>query len=260
LGIDYYLSYSEAKKQPEIIADESFAEPVFVFENGGKQITMGEILNHRPTVLSVSTPITTNNKDCGLLPLNVFLDKSQPAYNRMLQLNTAIACHAKSFNVDPLLFTAMIGIESAYNWRAVSNKGAMGLTQVMPKTALQFCTSERIRAELRAIKSGDDIDRNDFLNSPHKQLYCGAMYLEKRLKQSKGQGFKVYSFVNSAIVPNEYAIAVCAYNAGWGRIEQYGGCPPFRETTNHLMSFQKRIEFFREMGAKMPAARELGLG
>jgi hypothetical protein len=199
---------------------------------------------------------------CAFSPLDEYLELNgnSTIFKRMEQLNRAAACFANAVGIDPLFFIAMIGIESNFNHRAVSSVGALGLTQVMPATAAANCATDRPHHVYLAIKSGNDINRKDFLNKPYKQLYCGAHYLKKRLGQAKKNQYKVYPFVNQSIVPYEYAIAVCAYNAGWGRIEQYNGCPPFKETRNHLVNFQRVIERYNRFGGKMPAASELGLG
>lgn len=94
------------------------------------------------------------------------------------------------------LFQALVKQESSFNVTAESHAGAYGLTQLMPGTA------------------GDmGVDRY----VPIENLRGGAKYITIQLSK----------FGN---IP--YALA--AYNAGPGRVQQYGGVPPFRETQDYV--------------------------
>lgn len=95
-----------------------------------------------------------------------------------------------------LLFRSNIEIESAYNPRARSTVGAIGLGQLMPATA------------------------NDLGVDPHdwrQNLDGSARYLAMMLGEF-----------------GDARLALAAYNAGPGAVEQYGGIPPYRETQNHV--------------------------
>lgn len=84
------------------------------------------------------------------------------------------------------LILSLIDKESKFNPKAVSRSGAMGLTQLMPKTAQLEC----------GVKKSDlmDIDKN---------INCGAYYLEKQLK-----------------VFGKLDLAIAAYNAGPGAVKR----------------------------------------
>jgi soluble lytic murein transglycosylase len=55
--------------------------------------------------------------------------------------------YAAHYRVPPELIAALIDIESRWNPRAVSDKGAMGLMQLMPATALRFGAFDPFNAE-----------------------------------------------------------------------------------------------------------------
>ena len=103
---------------------------------------------------------------------------------------------AQQEGVPPDLFLRLVNQESGFNPDAVSSAGAIGLAQLMPGTA------------------GDlGVDPRD----PVQNLTGGARYLRQQL-DAFGQ-------------PD---LALAAYNAGPGRVRQYGGIPPFRETQNYI--------------------------
>ena len=104
---------------------------------------------------------------------------------------------ARAYGLDPNLFGRVIGAESNWNPEAVSPAGAIGLGQLMPATA----------AEL-------GVDPRD----PIQNMEGSARYLRQMLDRFGG---------------NE-RLALAAYNAGPGRVEEYGGVPPFPETQNYL--------------------------
>lgn len=113
-------------------------------------------------------------------------------------IQIAIDRHAEAQSLDPKLVRAMIQVESGYNHRARSYKGAMGLMQLMPATA-----------SLYSIQDPYDPDEN---------VRGGTRYLR----------YLVDRF------PGRLDLAVAAYNAGPGAVERYGGVPPYRETKDYV--------------------------
>ena len=114
------------------------------------------------------------------------------------QLEPLIEVHARAQSLDPKLVKAVIQVESGYNAAALSNKGAIGLMQLMPDTARML----------------DVLDPYD----PAQNLRGGVTYLRNLLDRFSGQV--------------EYAVA--AYNAGPGAVERHGGIPPYRETQEYV--------------------------
>ena len=108
--------------------------------------------------------------------------------------------HAAQENqIDINLIHAIITVESDYNPRAVSAKGAVGLMQLMPSTARRF----------GVVNSFD----------PYQNIHGGARYLAYLLK----------------LFNNDKRLAVAAYNSGEQSVIKYGlKCPPFRETTAYV--------------------------
>ena len=114
------------------------------------------------------------------------------------ELRQKITEHALARDLDPRLVEALIRVESAFNTRAVSNKGAMGLMQLMPGTALEL-----------GVEDAFDVEEN---------LRGGTAYLRQMLDRFRG----------------DVTLAIAGYNAGPGAVEKYQGVPPYRETTDYV--------------------------
>jgi len=99
-------------------------------------------------------------------------------------------------NVPVKLVRAVIQVESAYNVRARSPKGAMGLMQLMPATARQYAVA-------------DPFD-------PASNIEAGIKHLKSLLQR----------------LP--VALALAAYNAGEGAVQRFNGIPPYPETRNYV--------------------------
>ena len=114
------------------------------------------------------------------------------------QLVPLIERHSLAQNLDPRLVRAVIQAESGYNRRALSNKGAIGLMQLMPMTA-----------KLLRVTDPWDAEEN---------VRGGTTYLRQLLDRFEGRV--------------EWAVA--AYNAGPGAVERHRGIPPYRETREYV--------------------------
>jgi soluble lytic murein transglycosylase-like protein len=105
---------------------------------------------------------------------------------------------ARRHGVPEDLFLRLVQQESGWNPRAVSHKGATGLAQLMPDTARVL---------------GVDID------DPRQNLDGGARYL--RMMHDRYR---------------DWRLALAAYNAGPGAVDQHGGIPPFAETQGYVVA------------------------
>jgi soluble lytic murein transglycosylase-like protein len=131
---------------------------------------------------------------------------TRPVSRRASQYEGLIAEHASANDVNPALVKAVIQAESAFNPRARSHKGAMGLMQLMPSTA----------AELGVRDPYD----------PVENIRAGVVYLKQMLAKYAGN----------------VALALAAYNAGPAAVARYGTVPPYRETRNYVEKVSKAAD------------------
>lgn len=116
------------------------------------------------------------------------------------------------YNIDPRLLKAVIRVESAFDHRAVSEKGALGLMQLMPGTA----------RDLRV--------RNPF--NPWENIDGGARYLRQMLDTFGGN----------------VRLSLAAYNAGPGAVKRAGGIPSIPETQQYVSQVLKHYRGYRGEG------------
>ena len=114
------------------------------------------------------------------------------------EIDQSIVMAAARHNVDPNLVRAVVKVESNFNSNAVSNKGAMGLMQLMPKTA-------------RELKVKNPFD-------PQQNVDAGVRHLKYLLENYNGD-------VN---------LTLAAYNAGEGAVRRSAGVPQYSETQNYV--------------------------
>jgi len=121
-------------------------------------------------------------------------------------------------NVDSDLIHAVIRQESNYDVFAVSVKGACGLMQLMPGTALRFGVSD--------------------IFDPAENVEGGVKYLRFLMDRYEGDDVRT----------------LAAYNAGEGAVDQYDGMPPYRETVDYVDRVRRWYRFVGGVSDEGPAA------
>lgn len=123
-------------------------------------------------------------------------------------------------SVDPLLLYAIMHQESTFKPRAMSNKGARGLMQLMPGTALRFGVTS--------------------IWDPKQNIEGGTRYMRFLLDKFDG----------------DVRLALAGYNAGEGAVMKYGyRVPPYNETQEYVRRISKRYDLIRDPMAYQYANR-----
>ncbi|MDO9464564.1 MAG: lytic transglycosylase domain-containing protein [bacterium] len=127
---------------------------------------------------------------------------------------------AQKYNMDPALIMAVIETESKFNAKAVSKAGAIGLMQIMPKTA------KSLSRELNIKK----YNKNSLYN-PEINIRIGTYYLKKLLQEFN----------------NDIDLSLGAYNGGIGNIKKWQKQKkeiPFEETRTFIKKVKSaRIKY-----------------
>ena len=136
--------------------------------------------------------------------------RSNPHYEPLIRQ------HASQRGIRPDLVRAVIQVESAFNPRAVSPKGAMGLMQLMPATVKQFGVIDPF--------------------NPAENIRAGVSYLRQLLDR----------------YDHDEQLALAAYNAGPAAVDKHGSkVPPYKETQNYVL----KITGIRGNARSAPGAR-----
>ena len=159
--------------------------------------------SEKPTILAKEDTSYEQSEKAGSNPQS----PPPPPYRRL------ILRAAQQHALDPALLRAVIMAESSYNPNAVSNRGAEGLMQLMPRTA----------AELGVKNSFD----------PEQNINGGAKYLRKLMDR----------------FDNDVQLALAAYNAGSRYVRKYNGVPPFQATRLYI----KKVIKYRTMYRQTPS-------
>jgi soluble lytic murein transglycosylase-like protein len=146
--------------------------------------------------------------EAALIKTNAVKPDAGTVDGRLKNLEPIIDRAARTYRIDPDLIKAVIAQESSARPDSVSSAGAKGLMQLMDGTA-------------RDLGVQDPFD-------PEENIKGGTRYLRWLLDRFGG----------------EEKLALASYNAGPGRVKQYGGVPPFPETERYVdRVLTKRQEF-----------------
>ncbi|HET9339102.1 MAG TPA: lytic transglycosylase domain-containing protein [Casimicrobiaceae bacterium] len=135
--------------------------------------------------------------------------------------------NARDNGLAPELVKAVIAIESGYEPAAVSDKGAVGLMQVMPATGERY-----------GLKGDAKRSVVDKLKEPSINLRIGTRYLKDLLARFDG----------------ELALALAAYNAGEGVVDRYNGVPPYEETRDYVRLVSQFLDALKPPVPPLPVA------
>jgi len=122
----------------------------------------------------------------------------------MEEINRIIVRKAIYYNIDPALIRAIIAVESNFNPYAISKKGAIGLMQLMPETALEMGI------------------HNIF--DPAENIEGGIRYLKYLIR----------------LFNNNLDLALAAYHAGISRVKKYLSIPPIPATHEYVKKVKLR--------------------
>ncbi len=206
LGPDHRMEYLDAGSvvilaPPEELSYRKFSQKYRLVEN----FTLDT--PHGPKHLS--------NPAYPFILHRIYIHNPHYPWEKVQKIAGSIIYYSDRYQVAPLLVTALVNIESAFDVDAVSSAGAIGLGQLMPSTA-----------------AGMGLDPHDLT---HNIEGC-VRYLSRQI-----QRFGRY--------PDRVTLALAAYNAGPGAVTRHGGVPPYSETKNYiyfinlvLEEYQKQLE------------------
>ena len=134
-----------------------------------------------------------------------------PKVSGYVDVHKLIRAAAVKHKVPPAFVKSIVRAESNFNCNALSEKGAVGLMQLMPSTAMEYGADPTI---------------------PEQNIDAGTRYLGVLLKRY-------------AKYKNCTKRAIAAYNAGPGAVDKYKGVPPYKETRGYVtkvLAFMKQYE------------------
>ncbi len=139
------------------------------------------------------------------------------------QVDDYLISSGTSNGVDPLLLYSIMHQESSFKSHAISPKGARGLMQLMPFTAIRFGVTN--------------------IFDPRQNIEGGARYVRFLLDRFDG----------------DINLVLAGYNAGEGAVEKYGWhIPPYSETQEYVRRISRRYALLRDPNAALYAPRLSG--
>jgi soluble lytic murein transglycosylase-like protein len=165
----------------------------------------------RPTVLTYD-PLTGPVTNVGS-PLGGFTTGSA-------QIDGYLIDAGSRNGIDPLLLYSIMHQESSFKSHAISPKGARGLMQLMPGTAMRFGVTN--------------------IFDPRQNIEGGARYVSFLLDRFDG----------------DVSLTLAGYNAGEGAVEKYGWrIPPYAETQEYVRRISRRYSLLRDPNSAIYASR-----
>ena len=202
------VSAAEAQPGDLVFFDRPTIDHIGMYAGGGKWVVAprtGDVVKMQDVDLSKATTIRRVLPDRGTAaaapagPVAAWAAQLPPAGRAYAG---ALTQAGAATGVDPRLLAAVAWSESGFNPGARSPAGAIGLMQLMPRTA-----------------AGLGVDPKD----PAQALKGGGTYLAQQLE----------SFGRTDL-------ALAAYNAGPGAVRKHGGIPPYAETQKYVSTVLAR--------------------
>ena len=179
-----------------------YAEPLYKIYGPRGSVTFTSRTPPAGSRFDVLTPKAPN--------LSFFYSGSRFRYRYMSsKFDEMIRNQAAEQSLDPALVKAVVHAESMFDPAATSNKGAMGLMQLMPATARRMGVSDAYH--------------------PQQNLAGGTKYLRWLLDRYEGN----------------LRLAVAAYNAGEGAVDEFKGVPPYSETVEYVKRVMGLLAIYR---------------
>ena len=172
------------------MATTAGAETRRVADNAGNRASVRKGSAYQPAALALAVPRPTRPSS----------PREDDAYTR------EIAEASARYAVPERLIWAVIRVESGFDHRAVSRKGARGLMQLMPETAAMLGV------------------RDPF--DPRQNIHGGTAHLRAMMERFR----------------HDVRLAVAAYNAGEKPVVQYRGVPPYTETRDYVTQVMRFYE------------------
>lgn len=159
-----------------------------------------------------ATPSGATSPSTGIVSTNGTTGKMSSDGKLTTKLDDIFRRASEKYNISYDFLTAVAKAESDFNPNCVSSAGAKGIMQVMPYEAKELGITD--------------------VFDPEQNIMGAAKLLAAHLEKFDG----------------DTTLAAAAYNAGSGRVKQYGGVPPFKETQNYV----KKIASYMKEGVKVP--------
>lgn len=134
------------------------------------------------------------------------LTEARPVSEKVPTVKELLKRSAATHGLPEAFVASVAEAESAFQPDAISPKGARGVMQLMPGTAMALGVNP---------------------DEPAENIDGGAKLLRDLLLRYQNH-------------PDQVRMALAAYNAGAGAVQKYGGVPPYRETTNYVERVLRR--------------------
>jgi soluble lytic murein transglycosylase-like protein len=148
--------------------------------------------------LGEATPVTAPSPTTATLATTAATEPTSLAGDGTVPFQSLIEESCARYGVDPALLAGLIEQESHFDPTVGSSAGAQGLTELMPETAASLGVTDP--------------------HDPAQSIDAGARLLSEKLAEFGGNT----------------ELALAAYNAGSGAVQQYDGIPPYPETQDYV--------------------------